>query len=95
MHPPFGFALFYLRSVAPVQKYVDRVTNKITDGISTMQIYWGSVPFVVIQLIMVAIVITFPALVLSSLERSTVDPNKVKIEIPMDEDSSDQPVEVK
>ncbi|TMS59712.1 TRAP transporter large permease subunit [Imbroritus primus] len=50
MHPPFGFALFYLRSVAP-------------RTVKTSDIYWGAVPFVVIQLIMVALIIAFPALV--------------------------------
>jgi TRAP-type mannitol/chloroaromatic compound transport system permease large subunit len=63
MHPPFGFALFYLRSVAPVKAYKDRVTGVMTDGIKTSQIYWGSVPFVIIQLIMVGLVITFPYMV--------------------------------
>jgi len=50
MHPPFGFSLFYLRSVAPRE-------------VKTTDIYWGSVPFVVIQLIMVALIIVFPGLV--------------------------------
>ena len=50
MHPPFGFALFYLRSVAP-------------KSVKTSEIYWGAVPFVVIQVIMVALIIAFPALV--------------------------------
>ena len=60
MHPPFGFALFYLRSVAPDSDYVDKVTGKLTAPVTTGQIYWGAVPFVVIQVIMVAIVIAFP-----------------------------------
>ncbi|WP_424626966.1 TRAP transporter large permease [Bradyrhizobium sp. SYSU BS000235] len=83
MHPPFGFALFYLRSVAPKEAYIDRVSGKRMEPITTGQIYWGSVPFVIIQVIMVGLVIAFPAMVMhykGSL--STVDPNKVKIEIP-------------
>ena len=64
MHPPFGFALFYLRSVAPREPYTDRVTGKLTDGVTTGQIYWGAVPFVVIQVIMVLLVIFFPAMVM-------------------------------
>ena len=60
MHPPFGFALFYLRSVAPRDPYVDRVTGKHMEPVTTGQIYWGAVPFVMIQCIMVALVITFP-----------------------------------
>jgi TRAP-type mannitol/chloroaromatic compound transport system permease large subunit len=50
MHPPFGFALFYLRSVAP-------------RAVKTSEIYWGAIPFVVIQVIMVGLVITFPGMV--------------------------------
>ncbi|MBF0371958.1 MAG: TRAP transporter large permease subunit, partial [Alphaproteobacteria bacterium] len=60
MHPPFGFALFYLRSVAPRGAYQDRVTGKMTEGITTGQIYWGAVPFVVIQVVMVCLVLLFP-----------------------------------
>src|SRR5450759_4185074 len=83
MHPPFGFALFYLRSVAPREPYNDRVTGKRTDGITTGQIYWGAMPFVVIQVIMVLLVILFPAMVMHYKgAASTIDPNKVKIEIP-------------
>jgi TRAP-type mannitol/chloroaromatic compound transport system permease large subunit len=83
MHPPFGFALFYLRSVAPRDSFLDRVTGKLTPGVTTGQIYWGAVPFVLIQLIMVITVIMFPGMVThykSGL--STVDPNKVQIDIP-------------
>ncbi|MDK9723478.1 MAG: TRAP transporter large permease subunit [Sterolibacteriaceae bacterium MAG5] len=63
MHPPFGFALFYLRSVAPSLPYKDHVTGKTTEPVTTGQIYWGAIPFVVIQLIMVALIIAFPQLV--------------------------------
>jgi TRAP-type mannitol/chloroaromatic compound transport system permease large subunit len=83
MHPPFGFALFYLRSVAPKEPYLDRVTGKRTDGVTTGQIYWGAVPFVVIQVIMVLLVIMFPAMVMHYKRgMSTVDPNTIKIDIP-------------
>jgi TRAP-type mannitol/chloroaromatic compound transport system permease large subunit len=83
MHPPFGFALFYLRSVAPKEPYLDRVTGKRMEPVTTGQIYWGAVPFVVIQVIMVGLVILFPAMVMHYKGvASTVDPNKVKIEIP-------------
>ena len=60
MHPPFGFALFYLRSVSPRDPYVDRVTGKTMEPVTTGQIYWGAVPFVFIQVIMVLLVIFFP-----------------------------------
>ncbi|HZH11023.1 MAG TPA: TRAP transporter large permease subunit [Microvirga sp.] len=64
MHPPFGFALFFLRSVAPKQAYTDRVTGKRMEPVTTGQIYWGAIPFVIIQLIMVAIVVIFPNIVM-------------------------------
>lgn len=64
MHPPFGFALFFLRSVAPKKAYNDRVTGKRMEPVTTAQIYWGAIPFVVIQLIMVAIVVIFPNIVM-------------------------------
>ena len=54
MHPPFGFALFYLRSVAPKEPYKDRVTGKMMDPVTTGQIYMGAIPYVVIQVVMVA-----------------------------------------
>lgn len=90
MHPPFGFALFYLRSVAPEGKYIDKVTGREMDGVTTAEIYWGAVPFVVIQCIMVAIVIAFPGLVMAGLDKDTkIDPSKVKIELqaPAQDDS--------
>ena len=49
MHPPFGFALFYLRSVAARVPYLDKVTGKTIAPVTTGQIYWGAVPFVLIQ----------------------------------------------
>jgi tripartite ATP-independent transporter DctM subunit len=86
MHPPFGFALFYLRSVAPVADYIDKVTGKLIPKITTGQIYWGAVPFVCIQIIMVGLVIAFPEMVTGMLDKgSGVDPNTIRIEIPMDE----------
>jgi TRAP-type mannitol/chloroaromatic compound transport system permease large subunit len=63
MHPPFGFALFYLRSVAPFKAYRDHVTGKMTEPVTTGQIYWGAVPFVGIQIVMVGLIIAFPQLV--------------------------------
>jgi flagellin-like protein len=66
MHPPFGFALFFLRSVAPRNPYKDKVTGKTMEPVKTSQIYWGAVPFVIIQLIMVTLVMTTPGLVISA-----------------------------
>ncbi|MCX7271197.1 MAG: TRAP transporter large permease subunit [Burkholderiales bacterium] len=69
MHPPFGFALFYLRSVAPVRAYFDKTTQKDIPPVTTMQIYWGAVPFVIIQIIMVGLIIAFPGIVSSGLDK--------------------------
>jgi TRAP-type mannitol/chloroaromatic compound transport system permease large subunit len=81
MHPPFGFALFYLRSVAPAKEYIDKVTGKATPPVTTQQIYWGAIPFVVIQMIMVAVVIAFPQIVTAGLDKDVaVDLDSVKIE---------------
>jgi len=83
MHPPFGFALFYLRSVAPKESYLDRVSGKRMEPVTTGQIYWGSVPFVIIQVIMVGLVIAFPAMVMHYKGAvSTVDPSKIEFNIP-------------
>ena len=83
LHPPFGFALFYFRSVAPIREQLDRVTGKLIAPVTTAQIYWGSIPFVLIQLVMVGLVIAFPGLVLASLEHGPkVDINKIQIEVP-------------
>ncbi len=74
MHPPFGFALFYLRGVAPSESYLDRITGRRIAPVTTGQIYWGAVPFVVIQVIMVGIVIAFPQLAMVSAPASMVAP---------------------
>ena len=90
MHPPFGFALFYLRSVAPAKDYVDRITKKITAPVTTGQIYWGAVPFVIIQLIMVGLVIAFPQMVMVYKDDAPKsDGKKIEINLP----ASDAPVE--
>jgi TRAP-type mannitol/chloroaromatic compound transport system permease large subunit len=86
MHPPFGFALFYLRSVAPTEPYIDRVSGKRMEPVTTSQIYWGAIPFVVIQCIMVGLVIAFPGLVMHYKSTGpTVDPSKIQIQIDLPE----------
>ncbi|WP_309663589.1 TRAP transporter large permease subunit [Tabrizicola sp.] len=81
MHPPFGFALFYLRSVAPRSSYLDKVTGIRTAGVSTGEIYWGAVPFVVIQVVMIGLVIAFPQMVMH-YKGVQVDPSTVTITVP-------------
>ncbi|WP_284162971.1 TRAP transporter large permease subunit [Frigidibacter sp. SD6-1] len=81
MHPPFGFALFYLRSVAPRGSYLDKVTGEKLAGVSTGQIYWGAVPFVVIQVVMIGITIGFPGMVMH-YKGKVIDPSTVEITVP-------------
>ena len=91
MHPPFGFALFYLRSVAPHNEYIDRLTKKTIPPVTTMQIYWGAVPFVIIQVIMVGLVIAFPNLVTGSVEAPKAGANSIQLEAPASlESAADQ-----
>ncbi len=78
IHPPFGFALFYLRSVAPKEDYHDRVTGKLIAKVTTGEIYWGSIPFIVIQILMVGAVLAFPGMVTHyKSDASTIDPASV------------------
>jgi TRAP-type mannitol/chloroaromatic compound transport system permease large subunit len=96
MHPPFGYALFYLRSVAATKDYVDRVTGKTLARVTTGQIYWGAVPFVFIQLVMVGLIITFPGLVSGGLaKKAAVNTDQIRIEIPADEPGDNLPLEGK
>ena len=76
--PPFGFALFYLRSVAAKKDYKDRITGETIPAVTTGQIYKGSIAFIVLQVIMVAVVIAFPNLVADGLGKggATIDADK-------------------
>ena len=67
--PPFGFALFYLRSVAAKFDYKDRVTGETIKAVKTIEIYKGSIAFIALQLIMLSAVIAFPALVTGGIEK--------------------------
>jgi len=81
LSPPFGFALFYLRSVAARFDYNDRVTNKRIRAVTTAQIYKGSILFIAIQIIMLVIVISFPAIVIDSIDKAPdVNLETMKIE---------------
>jgi hypothetical protein len=92
MHPPFGFALFYLRSVAPNKEYTDKLTKQPIKPVTTMQIYWGAVPFVLIQIIMVSLIIFFPGIVSSGLDKAEkIDMNKVMLQMEADMPSADAP----
>jgi TRAP-type mannitol/chloroaromatic compound transport system permease large subunit len=91
--PPFGFALFYLRSVAPSTSYLDKVTKQRIEGMPTSSIYKGSIAFVVLQVLMVAAVLWKPEIILSGLgEQKNPDITNIKIEVPQsDEDQDDEP----
>ncbi|MDI9855771.1 TRAP transporter large permease subunit [Comamonas sp. 17RB] len=85
MHPPFGFALFFLRSVAPEKEYTDKVTKKRTAPVTTTQIYMGAIPFLCIQLLMVGLIIAFPGIVSSGLdEKQNYDLDKVREQMEAD-----------
>jgi TRAP-type mannitol/chloroaromatic compound transport system permease large subunit len=85
MHPPFGFALFFLRSVAPSKAYTDKVTKQLVQPVTTMQIYWGAVPFVLIQIIMVGLIIAFPGIVSGNLDKAEVyDMDKIQQQMEAD-----------
>jgi hypothetical protein len=68
--PPFGFALFYLRSVAARNDYDDVVTGKRIKAVTTAQIYKGSIAFIVLQIIMVAVILFNPTLVTGNLGKA-------------------------
>lgn len=69
MHPPFGFALFYLRGIAPPE-------------VKSSDIYWGALPWVLMQVILVVIVILWPGAVTYWISKTNLDTSNVKIEIP-------------
>jgi TRAP-type mannitol/chloroaromatic compound transport system permease large subunit len=68
MHPPFGLALYNLRSVAP-------------RSIATSQIYWGAVPFLLLQLLVVAILIIAPGIVIKTAP-AAANVDDFRIELP-------------
>jgi TRAP-type mannitol/chloroaromatic compound transport system permease large subunit len=87
--PPFGFALFYLRSVAAKFDYKDRVTGKLIPSVKTAEIYKGSVAFIILQLIMLVIVMAFPVLVTGGIQKAeslTSDQIMQQLEMPAAEE---------
>ena len=67
--PPFGFALFYLRSVAARHDYDDVITKERIPAVTTAQIYKGSIAFIVLQIIMVGVILFNPGLVSGNIEK--------------------------
>ncbi len=79
MHPPFGFALFYLRGIAP-------------KSVLSRDIYWGAIPWLLLQVVLVGVVILWPESVTYWIDKGTgVDPNSVRIEVPMPDMGEDAP----
>ncbi|MCC7276063.1 MAG: TRAP transporter large permease subunit, partial [Alphaproteobacteria bacterium] len=71
MHPPFGFALFYLRGIAPA-------------SVLSRDIYWGAIPWVLLQLMLVLVVIFWPESVTYWLDHGpAVDPSTIRIDVPL------------
>jgi len=91
--PPFGFALFYLRSVAARSDYKDRITGETIPAVTTGQIYSGAIAFIVIQLAMVVAVIAFPGIVVDVEASKAIDVNSIKLEAPTGGGYSDQPID--
>ena len=66
MHPPFGFALFYIRGIAP-------------PSVRSSDIYMGAIPWVILQVILVVILIVFPQTVTYLLDKpAVIDPAKIE-----------------
>jgi tripartite ATP-independent transporter DctM subunit len=81
MHPPFGFALFYLRGIADVLFKNGAIPEKVKSS----DIYLGAIPWVIMQLMLVAIVIFVPQTVTIFLDKELkIDLDKVQIEAPID-----------
>ncbi len=79
MHPPFGFALFYLRGISDTLYKNGGLPQKI----ESKDIYLGSIPWVILQLLLVVIVIFVPQSVTAFLDKEEkIDIDKVKIEMP-------------
>lgn len=83
--PPFGFALFFLRNVAPQKDYTDPTTGRFVPKVTTMQIYIGGIFFVFLQIVMIALLIIEPGLVTDRLHSGPlVDPSTVIIKVEPD-----------
>nr|WP_255561480.1 TRAP transporter large permease subunit [Pseudohoeflea sp. DP4N28-3] len=79
--PPFGFSLFYLRSIAPTKEWTDTATGRVLPGIKTTAIYKGALPFIVIQFLVILTVILFPGLVTHYKGEPTVSED-IEIQLP-------------
>jgi len=86
MHPPFGFALFYLRGIADTLYKEKRIDQPVKSN----DIYLGSIPWVLMQILLVVIVIFVPQTVTAFLDKAEViDLDKVVIEAAPDENAAE------
>ena len=77
MHPPFGFSLFYLKSVAPKE-------------VTTKDIYYGAMPFLILQILMVIVLISFPNIIKSdSFEKFEGTGADIEFNLDMGDDGFD------
>jgi tripartite ATP-independent transporter DctM subunit len=82
MHPPFGFALFYLRGISDTLFK----NGSLSKPVESRDIYLGSIPWVLMQLLLVLIVIFVPQTVTFFLDKKIdVDLNKVQLSVPVEE----------
>ena len=68
MHPPFGIALYNLRTVAP-------------RSVRTADIYWGALPFIGLQLLMVVLLVAAPGIVVRTAAPKPIDPASIQIDV--------------
>jgi hypothetical protein len=86
MHPPFGFALFYLRGISDTLFKNGSIEKKV----ESRDIYLGAIPWVLLQLLLVVVVIFFPQTVTTFLDKPIqVDLNTIQIEAPPEENYGD------
>jgi len=92
--PPFGFALFYLRSVAPNGDTTDRITGARIPAVTTAQIYKGSIAFILLQLLMVIAIICRPGLVLDQIDAAPAALSGQGLQLPdaVDANGEDDPM---
>ncbi len=92
--PPFGFALFYLRSVAPHGDMADRITGARIPAVTTAQIYKGSIAFILLQLLMVIAIIRWPGLVLDQIDAAPAALGGQSLSLPdaVDANGEDDPM---
>ena len=85
MHPPFGFALFYLRGISDTLFKTGAISKKV----ESRDIYLGAIPWVLLQLLLVVIVIFVPQTVTMFLDKEQkIDIDKVQIDMPPQEETN-------